>query len=61
VAAQLARRSRAEGLKLNAPETTALICGEMHRGRAGASREELLATGPLSSAKSITDGIRTIT
>jgi urease subunit gamma/beta len=46
VAAQLARRSRADGLKLNAPEATALICDEMHRAaRAGATREEVLAAG----------------
>jgi len=46
VAAQLARRSRADGLKLNAPEATALICDEMHRAaRAGAAREEVLAAG----------------
>jgi urease subunit gamma/beta len=31
VAAQLARRTRADGLKLNAPEATARICDEMHR------------------------------
>ncbi len=38
-AAQLARRTRADGLKLNAPEATAVICDEMHRAaRAGASR-----------------------
>ncbi|HTX82627.1 MAG TPA: urease subunit beta [Streptosporangiaceae bacterium] len=46
VAAELARRSRTDGLKLNAPEVTALICDEMHRAaRAGASREEVLAAG----------------
>lgn len=46
VAAELARRSRSDGLKLNAPEATALICDEMHRAaRAGASREEVLAAG----------------
>ena len=30
-AAQLARRSLADGARLNAPEATALICDEMHR------------------------------
>ncbi len=46
VAAQLARRTRADGVKLNAPEASALICDEMHRAaRAGASREEVLAAG----------------
>jgi urease subunit gamma/beta len=46
VAAELARRSRNDGLKLNAPEATALICDEMHRtARAGASRADVLAAG----------------
>ena len=46
VAAQLARRTRADGLKLNAPEATAVVCDEMHRAaRAGASRAEVLAAG----------------
>jgi urease subunit gamma/beta len=46
VAAELARRSRGDGLKLNAPEATALICDEMHRAaRAGASRDDVLAAG----------------
>lgn len=46
VAVQLARRTRAGGLKLNAPEAIALICDEMHRAaRAGASREDVLAAG----------------
>jgi urease subunit gamma/beta len=46
VAAELARRSRSDGLKLNAPEATALICDEMHRAaRAGASRDAVLAAG----------------
>jgi len=46
VAAELARRTRADGVKLNAPETTALICDEMHRAaRSGASFETVLAAG----------------
>jgi urease subunit gamma/beta len=46
LAAELARRTRNDGLKLNAPEATALICDEMHRAaRAGASRDEVLAAG----------------
>jgi len=46
LAAELARRSRSDGLKLNAPEATALICDEMHRAaRAGASRQHVLAAG----------------
>jgi len=46
LAAELARRSRSDGLKLNAPEATALICDEMHRAaRAGATRQQVLAAG----------------
>jgi len=46
VAAELARRTRADGVKLNAPEATALICDEMHRAaRAGGSLEAVLAAG----------------
>lgn len=46
VAAELARRTRADGVRLNAPETTALICDEMHRAaRAGESLEAVLAAG----------------
>jgi len=45
-AAELARRTLARGLKLNAPEATALICDEMHMAaRAGASYEEVAETG----------------
>jgi urease subunit gamma/beta len=46
VAAELARRTRSDGVKLNAPEATALICDEMHRAaRAGGSLETVLAAG----------------
>lgn len=46
VAAELARRTRAGGVKLNAPEVTALICDEMHgAARAGGSLEAVLAAG----------------
>src|SRR5215469_507284 len=46
MAAELARRTRAEGITLNAPEATALICDEMHRAaRAGGSLEAVLAAG----------------
>ena len=34
-AAELARRTLARGLGLNAPEATALICDEMHAGGGG--------------------------
>ena len=45
-AAQLARRSLADGAKLNAPEATALICDEMHRAaRRGTSGDGVLAAG----------------
>ncbi|MGO8961191.1 MAG: urease subunit beta [Streptosporangiaceae bacterium] len=46
LASELARRTRADGVPLSAPEVTALICDEMHRAaRAGASPEEVLAAG----------------
>ncbi|HET7927929.1 MAG TPA: urease subunit gamma [Actinomycetota bacterium] len=45
-AAELARRTLARGLRLNAPEATALIGDEMHMAaRAGASFEEVLEAG----------------
>ncbi|HZD16912.1 MAG TPA: urease subunit gamma [Actinomycetota bacterium] len=45
-AAELARRVLANGLKLNAPEATALICDQMHlAARAGASFEEVAEAG----------------
>ncbi|GIU99886.1 MAG: hypothetical protein KatS3mg014_1502 [Actinomycetota bacterium] len=41
LAAELARRALARGLRLNAPEAAALICDEMHwAARAGANFEE---------------------
>src|SRR5215218_4373774 len=44
--AELARRSLARGLKLNAPEATALICDEMHMAaRAGASFAQVMEAG----------------
>lgn len=44
--AELARRTRELGLKLNAPEATALICDEMHMAaRAGGSYEDVLEAG----------------
>ncbi len=46
VVAELARRALARGLKLNAPEATALVCDEMHlAARAGASYPEVLEAG----------------
>jgi urease gamma subunit len=45
-AAKLARRSLADGARLNAPEATALICDEMHRAaRRGAQAHNVLAAG----------------
>lgn len=45
-AAELARRSLADGLRLTGPEATALICDEMHRAaRAGAGLDAVLAAG----------------
>ena len=43
VAAELARRALARGLKLNAPEAIALTCDEMHMAaRGGATYDEVL-------------------
>jgi urease subunit gamma/beta len=45
-AAQLARSTLAEGLRLNAPEAVALVCDEMHAaGRGGRSFDEVAAAG----------------
>jgi urease subunit gamma/beta len=45
-AAELARRALALGLRLNAPEATALVCDEMHMAaRAGASFDGVLEAG----------------
>lgn len=45
-AAELARRVLERGLKLNAPEATALACDEMHlAARSGASFEEVAEAG----------------
>jgi urease subunit gamma len=44
--AELARRHRARGIKLNHPESVALICDEMlEEARAGRSYDEVLAHG----------------
>ena|SRR5918995_283984 len=46
VAAEMARRVLARGLRLNAPEATALMCDEMHLpARSGAAYEEVLDAG----------------
>ena len=44
--AELARRTRARGLRLNAPEAVALIADEMHfAARAGMGYDEVVAVG----------------
>jgi urease subunit gamma/beta len=46
VAAELARRVLARGLRLSAPEATALVCDEMHlAARAGGSFDDVLEAG----------------
>ena len=45
-AAELARRARARGLALNAPEAIALACDEMHlAARSGAPYDRILEAG----------------
>src|SRR5918993_1296159 len=44
-AAELARRRRSRGWRLNHPEALALICDEMHEAaRGGATYDEIVAT-----------------
>lgn len=59
-AAELARRHRAAGLRLNAPETIALICDAMlDAARAGATYHQVEAAGRMAVAPSeALDGIR---
>ncbi|HSR84227.1 MAG TPA: urease subunit gamma [Streptosporangiaceae bacterium] len=61
-AAELARRTRADGVKLNAPEATALICDEMHRAaRSGGSLDAVLAAGRAAvNAAQVIDGVATL-
>ncbi len=55
-AAELARRRRAKGWKLNHPEALAIICDEMHEAaRGGATYDEVMSAG--ASAVSTTDVI----
>lgn len=58
-AAELARRHRAAGLKLNGPETIALICDAMlEAARAGATYEETEAAGRAAVGPSeVMDGV----
>jgi urease subunit gamma/beta len=57
--AELARRQRDRGLRLNAPEAIAIACDEMHMAaRAGAGFEEILAAGSASvSPEDLIDGV----
>lgn len=57
--AELARRTRAQGLRLSAPEAIAIICDEMHAAaRAGASYEEITTAGGAAlSADDVLDGV----
>ena len=59
-AAELARRHRAAGLRLNAPETIALICDAMlDAGRAGGSLEVVESAGRAAvAADDVMDGVR---
>jgi urease gamma subunit len=58
-AAELARRRRARGLKLNHPEAVALICDEvLEEARAGRSYDEVLAHGQTVLARAdVIDGV----
>jgi urease subunit gamma/beta len=58
-AAELARRHRAAGLKLNAPEAIALMCDAMFEAaRAGATYEEVQAAGVAAVALTdVMDGV----
>jgi urease subunit gamma/beta len=59
LAAELARRTRADGVRLSAPEVTALICDEMHRAaRSGGTLDAVLAAGRSAvSADDVMDGV----
>lgn len=58
-AAELARRRRGKGWKLNHPEALAIICDEMHEAaRSGASYEEVAeAARRALSADDVMDGV----
>jgi len=61
-AAELARRTLARGLQLNAPEAIALACDEMHgAARGGASYEGVLQAGRVAVAPDqVLDGVADI-
>ena len=58
-AAELARRRRARGWRLNHPEALALICDEMHEAaRGGAGYDEVVAVGSgLLTEDEVLDGV----
>ena len=58
-AAELARRTLDRGLRLNAPEATALICDEMHMAaRSGATFDEVAEAGRRAvTADRLMDGV----
>jgi urease gamma subunit len=58
-AAELARRRRAKGWRLNHPEALAIICDEMHEAaRGGATYDEVMAAGAAAvSVDDVLDGI----
>jgi urease subunit gamma/beta len=61
-AAELARRHRDRGLRLNAPEAVALICDEMlEAARAGGDFDAVVAAGRSAVAASeVLDGVRAL-
>jgi urease subunit gamma len=57
-AAELARRRRARGLRLNHPEAAALICDEvLEAARDGASYEDARRRGSLLGRDDVLDGV----
>src|SRR5215213_8351332 len=60
--AELARRTRSLGLRLNAPEAVALIADEMHfAARAGKGYDDVVAVGMQAlSAERVMDGVADI-
>ena len=61
-AAELARRSLAHGLKLNAPEAIAVVCDAMHlAARRGGSYEDVAAAGRTAlTPEDVMDGVADI-
>lgn len=57
--AELARRQRARGLRLNAPEAIAIACDEMHLvARAGGTFDEVVAAGMTAvTPEDLLDGV----